>query len=88
MATMKVTQKVFKDKESLQRLSCSECCSVLDNPVQITCGHRLCKACADVLIAAGTSPRCPECKEEIEEEDGVKVNKKNTTWIYTHAWLQ
>ena len=49
-------------------------------PVQLACGHRLCRACADELIAskekAAKSVTCPakDCNELIDDEDGAYVN--------------
>ena len=63
----------FKDGESLDRYSCVKCISLLQDPVQLSCGHRVCKNCTDELIAEIT-PQCPEYGDEISEEDGVKVS--------------
>lgn len=70
----KVPKKIFKNSDSLHRYSCIECNLLLQDPVQLGCGHRVCKTCADELIANHEStPKCPECKEVIDEEDGAKV---------------
>ena len=78
---VRVPRKIFKDIENLDRFSCIQCNSLLQDPVQLGCGHRVCRHCADELISntdtsrtVETTPRCPECDEEISEEDGVKVN--------------
>ena len=69
-----IPRKIFKESESLDRYSCVECDSLLQDPVQLSCGHRVCRHCADELIAnTETTPQCPECDEEISEEDGAKV---------------
>ena len=71
-----IPREVFKDSESLDRYSCAKCHSLLRDPVQLGCGHRTCRHCADELIAANkTTPQCPECGDDISEEDGVKVFK-------------
>ena len=70
-----IPREVFKDSESLDRYSCVKCDSLLRDPVQLGCGHRVCKLCADELIANKTTPQCPECDDDISEEDGVKVFK-------------
>ena len=49
-----------------------KCNLLLNDPVQPACGHRLCKSCADSLIKEEKSPRCPECNEMFDEEDGAK----------------
>ena len=69
-----IPRKIFKESESLDRYSCIKCNSLLQDPVQLSCGHRVCRHCADELIAnTKTTPQCPECDEEISEEDGAKV---------------
>ena len=75
-----ITSGVFKNSGDFDRYSCLSCNNLLNNPVQLACGHRLCRTCADKLIAATReveiTPRCPDtdCNEEISEEDGAYVN--------------
>ena len=67
-------REIFKESESLDRYSCIKCNTLLRDPVQLSCGHRVCKQCADELIDnAETTPLCPDCGDEISEEEGVKV---------------
>lgn len=73
MSGLKAEKRIFKNKEDANRYSCTHCTSVLEEPVQIGCGHRFCKSCADELIATEQTPRCAECEELIVEEDGAKV---------------
>ena len=47
--------------------------NLLHVPVQLGCGHRMCKSCADDSLSKAT-PRCPECGDNIVDEDGVPVN--------------
>ena len=70
-------RQIFKaESETLSRYSCIKCELLLEDPVQLGCGHRVCKQCADELIDnAETTPQCPECGDEVSEEDGVKVMK-------------
>ena len=66
----------FTDKNAYERLKCPHCKRLLNNPVQPSCGHRLCQVCADDIINSGPSPpRCPleDCREEFELEDGEPV---------------
>ena len=71
-----VPRQIFNDSESFDRYSCMKCEYLLRDPVQLSCGHRVCKHCADELIDnAETTPLCPECGDEINEEDGAKVSK-------------
>ena len=73
--TVEASRQIFKESDRLDRYSCIECKSVLQDPVQLSCGHRVCKQCADELIDnAETTPLCPECGDEISEEDGAKVS--------------
>ena len=67
----------FKDDagEAIKRYLCLKCTQVLRDAVQLGCGHRLCKLCADELIATESTPKCVECEEDIMEEDGAKVLK-------------
>ena len=69
-----IPRKLFKDSENIDRYCCLECSRLLEGPVQLGCGHRLCRSCADKLIANETTPKCPECKEDIDDEDGAKVS--------------
>ena len=70
-----VTCKIFKDGTDFGRYSCLKCGHLLADPVQLGCGHRLCRSCADKLIANQTTPKCPDakCNEDIDDEDGAYV---------------
>ena len=73
-----VTSDVFKNKEDYGRFSCLLCNHLLQDPVQLGCGHRLCRACAEKLIASKSQSdlKCPdeECGEPIDDtEDGAYV---------------
>lgn len=73
-ASKAIPKKLFKDSANVGRFSCLECNRLLDDPVQLAqCGHRLCRRCADELIIKEMTPKCPECKEDINDEDGAKV---------------
>ena len=66
----------FTDKDAYERLKCPRCKLLLNDPVQPSCGHRLCRTCADEIINTGPSPpSCPleDCQEEFELEDGEPV---------------
>ena len=78
-----VPRQIFKKSDSLDRYSCIKCESLLQDPVQLGCGHRVCKHCADELIDnTETTPLCPECGEEITEEDGAKVSELQYLILY------
>ena len=88
---------VFKGatQESYEQLCCVECNLLLKDPVQPACGHRLCKSCADELIENETTPQCPECGEEFEEEEGAvyfpdrfvkrEISNMRVTCLYAEA---
>ena len=69
-------KKNFKEGTNLNGFICWECDLLLREPVQIACGHRLCKSCADELLQSGLPAQCPvqDCRELIEDEDGAKVS--------------
>lgn len=59
-------------------ITCSICLEILDNPVILSCLHRICKNCADDLQKFAKSKRkiiCPECKAHTKREK-VKVDFK------------
>ena len=58
--------------QNLEQFCCVKCTLLLKDPVQPACGHRLCKSCADDIINQEDTPRCPECNEVFEDEDGAK----------------
>ena len=67
---------IFKDSDALHRLLCPKCKYLLNDPVQPSCGHRICRSCADEIIAEQASPPCPYegCREFFDEEDGAYVS--------------
>ena len=75
MPGIKIPRSAFKGEVALEQFCCVSCKLVLKEPVQAPCGHRLCKSCADEIIGSRqpTIPRCPECEEEFEQEDGAQV---------------
>ena len=71
-----VASEIFKHRGDLDRYSCLICGNLLHDPVQLGCGHRLCRSCADRLIASkATVLKCPaqDCGEDIDDEDGAYV---------------
>ena len=74
MSGYNVPKENFRDGAAVDRLCCVECKLLLKDPVQISCGHRLCKSCADKLLDSGSAALCPECNEELEDEDGTMVS--------------
>ena len=73
-----VSNSIFKNKDDLERFSCLLYNHLLQDPVQLGCGHRLCRECAEKLIASKpqTDLKCPDedCGEPIDDtEDGAYV---------------
>ena len=65
---------IFKNKD--ERYRCPKCDSLLREAVQLACGDRLCKSCADEVIAQHASPVCPKahCGEPLDNEGGAYVS--------------
>ena len=74
MSECGIPKENFRDGAAVDRLSCVECELLPKDPVQISCGHRLCRSCADKLLDSGPAAMCPECNEELEDEDGAMVS--------------
>ena len=77
------SRSIFKNKEDFTRFSCLLCNHLLQDPVQLACGHRVCQECAEKLIASKEAElQCPaeDCREPIDDaEDGayvIALNKK------------
>ena len=86
-----MTQRdIFKNKTDYDRYSCVKGAPVhiLNDPVQLSCGHRLCRACADDLVAASKNAAehnpttasllpiscpAPDCNDPLDEDDGHYV---------------
>ena len=80
MATV-ITRGLFKKSEDFDRYSFLSCSQLLNHPVQLACGHRLCRSCAEKLITTAKkveiTPKCPDtdCSEDLSDEDGAYVNQ-------------
>ena len=76
MPGYKLNKLLFKDQDALRRLLCPSCRLLLCDPVQPTCGHRICQSCAEEIIKSENHPTCPQpgCSEEFFEEDGAYVS--------------
>ena len=51
---------MFKDQAALKRFECTLCRHLLREAVQPTCGHRLCRCCADQIVEKNCPPQCPQ----------------------------
>eukprot|EP00117_Sycon_ciliatum_P007855 scpid109658/ scgid2072/ TNF receptor-associated factor 3; CD40 receptor-associated factor 1; TRAFAMN len=58
------SKTLFKERVGLTYL-CAHCNLVSRNPVQMGCGERFCRSCADVILR-GSSSSCPKCQEPLE----------------------
>ena len=76
MPGIKVQRKLFKnvDSETIARHTCPKCELLLRDAVQPSCGHRICKSCADEILVKETVPYCPDCGEVFDSEDGAHVS--------------
>ena len=74
MPGLTAPRTIFKGgaEHNFEQLCCVKCNLLLNDPVQPACGHRLCKSCADNIIEEKKTPRCPECDEVFDDEDGAK----------------
>ena len=66
---------MFQDSDALNRFLCPKCNLLLKDPVQPSCGHRLCKSCAEEIVQnEHATPRCPDCEEAFDDGDGIYVS--------------
>lgn len=59
-----------------QKLSCSFCKKLLSEPMQLPCGHRMCKECSNQLSmqSVGSKIRCPSREEDCDSFSSADVN--------------
>ncbi|XP_050311676.1 LON peptidase N-terminal domain and RING finger protein 1-like [Anthonomus grandis grandis] len=72
----KKPQKVRQVVKSIQEqkltlFSCTECGNILCRPVTVKCGHTFCTGCLDRMEK---KKKCQKCFEDIEHQDGARVN--------------
>ena len=55
------------------KYECPLCKCLLEDVVQVSCGHRLCLSCAEQLFIKSSTPQCPkrECAEPLTQVDGI-----------------
>ena len=76
----------FQDQAAFERFTCIACSQLLEDPVQVCCGDRFCKTCADEILAKDRPVVCPECGEElVEEEDRTPVSDR---WVVCMSVVQ
>ena len=68
---------LFEDPGLLKDRKCAYCGQLLRDPVQPSCGHRLCKSCADQIIQNPFLVCCP--KEECKEKFSLFKNGKHVS---------
>jgi hypothetical protein len=69
-----VSRDIFKNSRGFDDYICPECNLLLNEPVQLSCGDRFCKSCADSVTESHAPPRCPKCEELCDVEDRVYVS--------------
>ena len=77
---VRLDQLLENNRKDIHKYLCPKCDYVLRDAVQqMSCGHWLCKCCAEEL-SLSESPQCPlqDCKElwNIEEQPTVRINYK------------
>lgn len=75
-----ISRNAFKNPDAYDRNVCLKCAQLLKEPVQPACGHRICKGCADEILAKETTPLCPDCGEQFVYEDGAPVSSIIISW--------
>ena len=70
----------FKESDAVSRYVCPQCQLLLRDPVQPSCGHRICQSCADDLLDKYDPPKCPVpgCGEDYHCEDGTYVSSHHS----------
>ena len=84
-------KRIFKHSDEYEQHRCTSCGLLLKDAVQIACGHRLCKSCADDIIKAERAQaQCPQCGEPFEEEeDGAQVSHALwSSYLRLHAYIR
>ena len=68
----------FKDGLDSDRYVCERCSLLLKEPIKLRCGHRLCRSCAEDMLAQNTLAHCPrdDCKVTfLQDEHGAPVSQ-------------
>ena len=64
----------FKDPTAFEHFTCTACSLLLKDPVQLCCGDRFCKTCADQILAKDRPVVCPKCEAELKGEERELVS--------------
>ena len=73
-----------------ERFTCVVCHSVLKDPWQTECGHRMCVSCMTMLFETTAEVRCPANEEDCERISRDRVGKNGcrrnfTVWVNKHV---
>ena len=76
MPGYQVCRNIFEDRKIFEKYSCPACDLLLRDPVQPSCGHLLCKTCADKILERHPAV-CPaaQCGDGYIKEQGVWVSR-------------
>lgn len=83
----------FKDDVDSARYVCARCELLLKEPIKLRCEHRLCRSCAEDILAQNTPAQCPrdDCKVTFLQKDKhgapVSFNACCPTVYSAHAKL-
>nr|XP_055075340.1 E3 ubiquitin/ISG15 ligase TRIM25-like [Misgurnus anguillicaudatus] len=64
----------FSNNPKTERLQCSICLDVLNDPVSTQCGHNFCKICLNTHWDNSQDCKCPNCRETFEKRPELKIN--------------
>lgn len=51
---------------------CSICLDIFEAPLELSCGHIYCMECIRSCFNNGSTSECPECRERVRSQDGIK----------------
>ncbi|XP_056596734.1 centromere-associated protein E-like [Triplophysa dalaica] len=67
-----------------ERLECSICLEVFNDPVSTPCGHNFCKICLNTYWNNSQDYRCPNCKETFKQRPDLKINTTLRDFVDEH----
>merc|ERR1711925_62897 len=75
----KKESRLLKLEEKLGKLmeegECAFCLQVMEDPIQIPCGHTFCQSCLDDYALSETDDaKCPKCRTVFNEFENYSIN--------------
>merc|ERR1711925_56555 len=75
----KKESRLLKLEEKLGKLmeegECALCLQVMEDPIQIPCGHTFCQLCLDdYVLSERNDAKCPECRTVFAEFENYSIN--------------